>query len=88
MTDTRRGPRFVLGLYAFLVAFSGVAGVLFASVVENPRPPALLFLVSLPPTALGFAVYGAVTVGIVLGVPLAGVVYASRRIDDGEGRGS
>jgi hypothetical protein len=84
VTRTRRGPRFVLGLYALLVAFAGVAGVLFATVVEGARSPTLFFLVPLPPTPLGFAVYGAVTVAVVLGVPLAGVVYVSRRIDDGD----
>jgi hypothetical protein len=76
VTTTRRGPRFVIGLYAVLVALSGLLGALFA-----PEPPRLLFLVSLPPTAVGFAVYGAVTVALVLGVPLVGVVYVSRRVE-------
>lgn len=71
----------MLGLYALLVAFGAVTGVLFTTVVEHPRPPTLFFLLSLPPTPLGFAVYGAVTVAVVLGVPLAGVVYASRSIE-------
>lgn len=78
----RSGPGFVLVLYALLVAFGGVAGVLFATVVENPRPPALFFLVTLAPTRLGFALYGALTMVVVLGLPLAAVVYVSRtRID-------
>jgi hypothetical protein len=81
VTRSRRGPRFVLSLYAGLVAFAGVIGVLFAAVVTDPEPPRLLFLLPLPPTTLGFAVYGAVTVGLVLGVPLAGVVYVSRHVD-------
>jgi ABC-type antimicrobial peptide transport system permease subunit len=81
VTRSRRGPRFVLGLYAGLVALSGLIGVLFSLVVSSPEPPRLLFLVPLPPTALGFAVYGAVSIALVLGLPLAGVVYVSRRID-------
>jgi len=81
VTRARRGPRFVLSLYAGLVAFAGVIGVLFSVVVSDPEPPRLLFVLPLPPTALGFAVYGAVSVGLVLGVPLAGVVYVSRRVD-------
>lgn len=81
MSTARRGPRFVLGLYGVLVALSGLLGVLFAVVVSNPDPPRLLFVVALPPTPVGFAVYGAVTVALVLGVPLAGVVYVSRRIE-------
>ena len=84
MTRTRRGPRFVLLLYAGLVTLSGLLGVLFSLVVTDPQPPRLLFLVSLPPTAVGFAVYGAVSIALVLGVPLAGVVYVSRRIDSVE----
>ena len=84
MTRTRRGPRFVLLLYAGLVTLSGLLGVLFSLVVADPQPPRLLFLVPLPPTAVGFALYGAVTIALVLGVPLAGVVYVSRRIDSVE----
>lgn len=75
------GVRFVLGLYAALVAFSAVAGVLFARTVEDPLSPRLFFVLPLPPTGLGFAVYGAVTVGAVLGVPLLLVRYASRYDD-------
>lgn len=85
MTRTRRGPRFVLLLYVGLVALSGVIGVLFSLVVTDPAAPRLLFLVSLPPTPLGFAVYGAVSIALVLGIPLAGVAYVSRRIDPVEG---
>lgn len=73
-----QGPRLVLTLYAVLVSFAAVAGVLFATVVEDPLPPRLFFLLSLPPTRLGFAVYGGVTVATVLGVPLVLVVLASR----------
>jgi hypothetical protein len=76
-----RGPQVVAVLYGLLVAFGGVAGVLFARAVEGARRPALLFVVELPATEVGFAVYGAVTVAIVLGVPLAAVVAVSRRAD-------
>lgn len=81
MSRVRDGPRFVLGLYAVLVGIAGVLGVPFAPVVEGPEPPRLLFVLALPATPLGFGVYGAVTVALVLGLPLAGVVYVSRRID-------
>lgn len=77
-----RGRRFVVWLYVALVAFAGVAGVLFATVVDEPVPPAFLLLVELPPTALGFAVYGALTVALVLGVPLAAIALLSERVDD------
>jgi hypothetical protein len=80
---TRRfsGNRFVLALYASLVSVSALLGVLFALVVESATSPRLFFVVALPPTPLGFAVYGGVTVAAVLGVPLLLVRYASRYDD-------
>lgn len=80
------GRRLVLALYVTLVAFTALVGVLFSTVVENPDPPALFFLVELPPSALGFALYGGLTVGLVLGVPLLLVVYVSGRLDTAEPR--
>jgi hypothetical protein len=82
--DGRRlgGRRFVVVLYLALVALSGVLGVLFTTAVEDPSPPALFFLVDLPPTAVGFGLYGALTVAVVLGVPLALVVAVSTLVDD------
>lgn len=76
------GRRFVLVLYVALVAVSGGIGVLFTTAVDDPSPPALFFLVELPPTAVGFGLYGAVTVAVVLGVPLLFVVAVSASIDD------
>lgn len=67
------------------MALSGLLGVLFSVVVTDPEPPRLLFVLPLPPTPVGFAVYGAVSIALVLGVPLAGVVYVSRRIESVEG---
>lgn len=81
MTRRFNGTRFVLGLYAVIVAVSAVAGVLFARVVEEPTPPRLFFLLPLPPTEPGFAVYGGVTIAVVLGVPLLLVRYVSRYDD-------
>lgn len=77
-----RGRRFVLGLYLALVSVGGAAGYLTATFVDKLEPPAYLFLVEFPPTQLGFAAYGALTLATVLGVPLLLVVYVSRSIDD------
>ncbi len=82
MTARLSGPRFVLVLYGGLVAVAGVAGYLIASVVENVRPPEFLLLVEFPATPLGLAAYGALTIAVVLGVPLLAVVYVSRNVDD------
>ena len=76
------GRRFVLLLYLALVGVSGVLGVLFTVAVDDPSPPALFFLVELPATAVGFGLYGAITVAVVLGVPLLHVVAVSERVDD------
>lgn len=82
MTRRLSGPRFVLLLYAALVAVTGLAGYLIATTVSNVQPPEFLFLIEFPATPLGLAVYGALTIAVVLGVPLLGVVYFSQRIDD------
>lgn len=75
------GWRVVLVLYAVLVAVGGLAGTLVATFVADLSPPELFGFLPLPPTTLGFAVFGAVTVATILGVPLSLVVYVSRRLD-------
>lgn len=85
MTAERRsGRRVVLGLYLLVVAVAGVVGLAIGVAVPGLRRPAFLFLVAFPATPLGFAAYGALTVAVVLGVPLAGVAYVSRRADDAD----
>jgi len=81
-TTGREGSRFVVFLYVALVAVATTAGALTGTFVENLTAPRFLFLVPLPPTPLGFAAYGAVTVAVVLGVPLALVARVSEGIDD------
>jgi hypothetical protein len=78
------GRRFVVGLYALLVAIAGAAGYLTATFVPEVEQPALLFLIELPATPIGFAVYGSLTIALVLGVPLLLVSYVSQDIDDVE----
>lgn len=88
MSSTERrgltGRRVVVALYLLLVGVGGTAGVLVATFVPNLSRPELFGVVPLPATRVGFAVFGAVTMAVVLGVPLAGVIYVSRRIDDVE----
>jgi hypothetical protein len=80
--DGLGGRRFVVGLYLALVVVSGVMGALFTVAVDDPDPPALFFLVELPSTTVGFALYGALTIAVVLGLPLALVVAVSAAVDD------
>jgi hypothetical protein len=82
VTEPRRdGRRFVLLLYGIIVCLAGGLGLVLGAFVPMGGGPDLFFVLSLPPTALGFAVYGAVTVAVALAVPLALVVYLSRRED-------
>jgi hypothetical protein len=78
-TQTRDGRRFVLLLYAVIVGLAGVLGFVLGEVVDMGEPPRLFFVLSLPPTGPGFAVYGLVTVAVALGIPLALVSYLSTR---------
>ena len=74
------GRRFVIGLY---IALSGVAALMGAALsvvlTEVSEPLTLFGFISLPPTMLGFALYGGLTVAAVLGVPLVAILYLSER---------
>jgi hypothetical protein len=81
----RDGQRFVLVLYVALIAVATAAGFLTGTFVSGLEQPRFLFLVPFPATPVGFAAYGGLTLALVLGVPLALVIYVSQTID---GRGS
>jgi hypothetical protein len=82
VSETRRdGRRFVLVLYALIVGVTGALGFVLGEVIDLGAPPRLFFLLPLPPTGPGFALYGMVTVAVALGVPLGLVVYLSDRLD-------
>ena len=78
----RDGRRFVLLLYAALVGVATTAGLLTGTFVDGLEAPRFLFLIPFPATPLGFAAYGGLTLAVVLGVPLALVIYVSQTIDD------
>lgn len=71
----------MVGLYLAIVAFAGGAGALIATFVDRVAAPRLFFLLELPPTPLGFALYGSVTIAVLLGIPLLLVVAVSRYAD-------
>ncbi|WP_368407709.1 DUF7520 family protein [Halorussus amylolyticus] len=82
MTGTFGGRRFVVALYALIVAITGVVGAILGTFgPADLTSVRLLGVVELQPTPLGLAVYGVVTVGLVLGVLLALVAYVSRWAD-------
>lgn len=75
-----RGHRVVLVLYAVTVAVATLGGYL-VGVVVGPRLPRPVYLgvLALPATPAGLAVWGAATVGTVLGMGLVALVVVSRR---------
>jgi uncharacterized integral membrane protein len=76
------GRWFVVALYGVVVAITGVVGAVLGAVgPESLTSVELLGLVELQPTPLGLAIYGVVTVGLILGVLLGLVAYVSRRFD-------
>ena len=71
----------MLALYLVIVGIAGFLGFVLGEVVDMGSPPRLFFLITLPPTGPGFAVYGMLTIVVVLGVPLSLVIYLSNRLD-------
>lgn len=77
-----RGQRVVVGLYLSIVAFAGVAGYATATIVDEITAPRFLFVIEFPATPLGLAAYGALTIGLILGILLVAVTIVSDRVDD------
>lgn len=75
------GRRLVVALYLIVVGLAAGLGVVIGVVAPRGLDPVLFGLVGLPPTPLGMAVYGGVTVGTVLGALLLLVVLVSDRYD-------
>jgi hypothetical protein len=75
-----RGSRVVVLLYVVVVAITGLTGYLLGSIgPDGLRPVALFGFITLPPTPIGLALYGAITLGVGLGVALGLVAFVSRR---------
>lgn len=79
-TTDHDGRSIVLGVYVIVIGIAGLFGFLLGAIGPHKlNPVSLFFLIELPPTAFGLAVYGMATVGVVLGIILLLVRYASRR---------
>lgn len=83
-TETRGGRRLVVSIYVIIVLLTAFIGFVLGTIAPQGLDPELFGVVQLPPTPTGMAVYGAVTIGVLLGVLLLGVVYVSNRYDDAE----
>ena len=73
------GHRVILLLYAVVVAIAGFTGFTIGYIRPRDLDPELFGFIQLPPTPLGMAAYGAITLAVVLGVVLALVVFVSDR---------
>lgn len=71
------GRRVVVTIYVSLVAFAGVMGFLLGAIIEDLQSIALLGVIPIPPTPIGFAVYGSVTIALLLGVFLLAIRYVA-----------
>lgn len=71
------GRRLVIGIYVGLIAFAGMMGYILGVIVDDLRAVSLLGLIPIPPTPIGLAVYGAVTIALLLGVLLLLVIYVA-----------
>ncbi|WP_254278962.1 DUF7520 family protein [Haloarcula marina] len=80
------GEKVVVWLYLIIVALAGVMGFVLGNIRPADLEPELFGFIALPPTPVGVAIYGLVTVGVGLGVLLGLVVFISRRLDDEAGR--
>jgi ABC-type antimicrobial peptide transport system permease subunit len=81
------GDRFVLVLYTILVALAGLFGYIIGLARPKNLDPRLFMFIDLPPNAFGMALYGAITIGAILGVLLLLVRYIAREYDTVENRG-
>lgn len=77
--DRTGGRQLVIGLYVAIVLLTAGLGFVIGLIGPQGLDPVLFGVVQLPPTPLGTAVYGAVTLGVMLGVALLAVRYVSRR---------
>jgi len=75
------GNQVVVQIYVIIVALSGVMGFALGTIRPDDLDPELFGFIALPPTPFGVAVYGMVTVAVVLGVFLGLVIVVSNRTD-------
>ena len=89
MAENRTQPRRVAGysgrtvvlvVYVAVVALAGGWGYLLGTLgIQDLQSVRLFFLIPLPPTPVGLAVYGIGTLGVGLGVLLLAIRFVSRR---------
>ncbi|WP_135667051.1 DUF7520 family protein [Halorhabdus rudnickae] len=84
VTTAIRGRRVVLIVYLVVVTIAGLMGAILGATRPDVVDPVLFGVFPLPPSVLGMAVYGMVTVGLAIGVLLVAVSYVATRFDTHE----
>ena len=82
-TVRRPGKRVVTTVYLIIVVLAGVFGYVIGTISPGQVDPRLFFLIPLPPTPFGMAIYGFVTIAVVLGALLLLVEYVSKKTGTG-----
>jgi len=80
--EGRSGWKIVVQLYVSIVVLAGIMGFILGSIRPEDLDPELFGFISLPPTPVGVALYGFITVGVGLGTLLGLVMYVSERADE------
>ena len=75
----RSGRQVILLLYLVVVSIAAFTGFVLGYIGPRDLDPQLFGFIAMPPTPLGMAAYGAITLATVLGVMLALVVFVSER---------
>lgn len=78
------GRRVVLTLYGVVIGIAGAMGAILGATRPDVVDPVLFGVLPLPPSIVGMAVYGMVTVGVAIGVLLLAVSYVASRFDTHE----
>ncbi|MFW5949938.1 MAG: DUF7520 family protein [archaeon] len=78
------GRRVVITLYFVVVAIAGAMGAILGASRPDVVDPVLFGVLPLPPSTLGMAAYGMVTVGVAIGILLLTVRYVAARFDKHE----
>jgi hypothetical protein len=76
------GRQVVILIYIIVVAIAGITGFILGVIGPQDLDPQLFGFIAMPPTPVGMAAYGAITLATVLGVLLSGVIYVSERYVD------
>lgn len=73
------GQQFITFFYIAIVALTAIFGYIIGKFGIKGMDPELFGFIQLPKTPIGMALYGALTIAVILGVLLLLVVYVSNR---------